>query len=255
MPNKTLKVACINLWMGGVLWESLIAFMKQVDADIVLLQEVFNSLDPTVPSRFRSMHALRQALQYPYDAFAPAFIDTEEIGLVEQGNAILSKYPIRESHVTFFQSEFRTRTAQTPEQYKTTPRNLQHVVIEVDGTAFNVFNTQGVWNQHGEDTPGRLQMGKTIASAVRGLPHVILGGDFNASPDTQTIGLIERELTPVFGSDVQSTFNMKQKTDPVFSRVVVDLFFVSNDIQVLSKDVPQVDVSDHLPLILTLARK
>ena len=42
---------------------------------------------------------------------------------------------------------------------------------------------------------------------------------------------------------------MKRKTDPGYAAAVVDMIFISKNIEVISHDCPQVDISDHLPLV------
>ncbi len=229
----TLKIACINVWKGGVVWDNLLKFIHDTDADMLLLQEVFNSHDPAVPKRFRAMDEFIAEFKYPYHALAPAFVDTEDGITAEQGNAIFSKFPIVDHDWSFYHGTYSARTEQTPDSYKVTPRNVQHATIDVDGTLLHAFNNHGVWEVHGGDTPERLKMGRHIAEAVHGKSHVILGGDFNVNPNTETIRLIEKELQPVFGEEIKTTFNLKYKTDPGFATAVVDLLFVSSDIKII----------------------
>ena len=98
----------------------------------------------------------------------------------------------------------------------------------------------------------RLQMGRIIAKEIQDKKTVILAGDFNLQPDTDTVKLITKHLTSVFGSSLISTFNMKRKTNPGYATAAVDMVFVSTDIRVLSAKCPQVEISDHLPLVCEL---
>ena len=72
------------------------------------------------------------------------------------------------------------------------------------------------------------------------------------NPGTESIAKIEKDLVNVFGNELQTTFNTKRKTLPIFSEIVVDMLFTSRDIRVLSKKCPLVDVSDHLPLVIEI---
>ena len=46
-----------------------------------------------------------------------------------------------------------------------------------------------------------------------------------------------------------TSFNLRRKTGGGFKSSVVDFVFTSQDIEVIQKYVPEVDVSDHMPLI------
>lgn len=45
---------------------------------------------------------------------------------------------------------------------------------------------------------------------------------------------------------------MRRKSNPGYATSVVDMIFTSPDIRVVSKSCPDVDLSDHFPLIATL---
>jgi endonuclease/exonuclease/phosphatase family metal-dependent hydrolase len=94
-------------------------------------------------------------------------------------------------------------------------------------------------------------MGELIAEQVKDLENVILAGDFNLFPSTKTVELIEDHLKNVFKNELTTSFNMKQKTNPNtnYATSVVDMIFVSKNIKVIQHYCPQVDISDHLPLV------
>jgi endonuclease/exonuclease/phosphatase family metal-dependent hydrolase len=71
-------------------------------------------------------------------------------------------------------------------------------------------------------------------------------------PNTQVVKNIEQHLVSVFKDELTTTFNMKQKSNPGYATSVVDMMFVSADVKVADHECLQVDVSDHLPLIVTL---
>jgi endonuclease/exonuclease/phosphatase family metal-dependent hydrolase len=56
----------------------------------------------------------------------------------------------------------------------------------------------------------------------------------------------------VFGEELKTTFNMKHKDNPGYATAAVDMMFISPDIKVSEKACPEVDVSDHLPLVVQL---
>lgn len=145
--------------------DEILSFLKKEDADLVLLQEVYNGHDPAWERKFRSMEVLREELRYPHEHFAPAFLERKEFGKLEQGNAVFSKFPIGDSQVVFYDKPYGERE-DTLEYYEMTPRNLQRVAVDVGGRTIQVFNTQGVWGKDGDDNDRRLMMAQTIVDGL-----------------------------------------------------------------------------------------
>lgn len=252
-----LKVISVNVWIGGILFDAILEFLRKQDADIVLLQEVYNGDTRFQTPQQQCLTQLKEQLGYEHASFAPAFYEMVDGKQLMQGNAVLSKYPVLQEKIIFYDVPFQERNPDDVTQYHVTPRNLQHVILDCDGTQLHVYNTQGIWGEHGGDTKRRLEMAKTITAA---LPQddvpVILAGDFNVDENTQTIALIEEKLLNVFKGELVSSFNLKHKDikkDPGYATSVVDLFFVSKSVSVLNHFVAQDDVSDHLPLVCEIA--
>lgn len=250
-----LKVVCLNVWIGGVLHDDIIEFLRAQDADIIALQEVLQSDDKKLPIQFRTLDSLEQ-LGYPYRHFAPASLDRFPWGDIPCGNTVLSKLPITGHNVTFFDKTFdptAPRMALDPATYPVIPRNLQHVVLDAGGTELNLFNFQGVWDLDGDNvSPQRQKMSDTILHKTAGKQHVIVTGDTNARYTNPVMRKIEARLTNVFGDTLTTTFNMRRKSNPGYATSVVDLMYVSEDFTIINKDCPDVDVSDHLPLVVEL---
>lgn len=248
-----LKIVCLNLWQGGNLLPGIINFLRQENADILGLQEVYNGTDPELADKYRSLEVIKSNLEYEYSDFAPAFLDNKPEGQIEQGNAVFSKLPIKGSNVTFFNEPYRTDYEETLENFPTCPRNLQHVVVMAEATEINFFNFQGVWDMDGDNySPQRQRMSSIILKAIEGKTNVILMGDTNAKPTNQAIKNIKKELKTVFKDSVTTTFNMRRKDNPGYATAAVDMMFVSHNIQVLNRTIPPVDISDHLPLVVDL---
>lgn len=232
--------------------DEILTFLKCENADVVLMQEVYDGHEPSWERKFRSMDVLRETLGYPHEHFAPAFLERTDFGKMEQGNTILSKYPIVESQVYYYDQPYGEREDKL-EYYERTPRNLQRVAIEVDGRTLQVFNTQGVWGKDGDDNERRLMMAQTIVDAVKPFNSVVLAGDFNVQEKTKSMAMVEEHLVSVFRDDHRATsFNMRHKTNLGFATAVVDMLFVSPSIKVLEHRQCEENVSDHLALTTTL---
>lgn len=231
--------------------DEAIDYIRKENPDIIALQEVYAGTNPAWERRFRTMEVLKKELGYPYEAFAPTFLEVKDFGEIQQGSAILSRYPIVQQESFFFDVPYGKRLRDDAE-YSFTPRNVQRVAIALPDTVLTVCNTQGIWGTDGLDNERRLEMGRIIEDVVKDVSHLVLTGDFNVRPGTKTIQGMEKHLTNVFQGELKSTFNMKQKTHPVFEEIVVDMLFVSPDIRVGEHTCLNVNVSDHLPLLAKL---
>lgn len=250
-----LKLVCLNTWLGGYLFDEITAFLREQNPDILLLQEVYNG-DPQGERLFKekqynTLSELKALLGYQYSHFAPALIDVIDGQEIIQGNAVLSRFPLEEKEVSFYDVELSVRDPDD-QRYELTPRNLQQVIAHVGERQLHVLNTQGIWGTHGNDTQRRLSMADHILKRVADHSPLILGGDFNVNQETKSIQKIESKLVNVFQGQLKTSFNLQRKNlekDPGFATAVVDMLFVSSDITVVTASVPQVDISDHLPLV------
>lgn len=242
------------MWFGGLLQDNVVSFLESQDADILLLQEVFNGEDPSLAAQHRSMQVLSERLQLPYQHFAPEYRDFDQTdGRAEVGNAIFSKFPITNSSITAFipyTEDYRDVEGNT----HNCPYNLQHVAANTPVGELNVFNMHGVWDLDGDNfSPLRQKMSNIVVEAIRGKNNVVLAGDTNAKPTNKAIKAIEEHLTSVFKDELTTTFNMKHKDNPGYATAAVDMMFVSPNIEILERNCPDVDISDHLPITARLA--
>lgn len=243
------KFTNLNIWLGGKLLDSVLDFLSKENADILTLQEVFNGSGNELPKNERTIEILKNELNYKYSFFSKCFMDEATQGKVDRGNAILSHFPIIKTADVFYDRPYGTYSENRPQEFPFFPRTIQHAEIQINNKIVNVFNTQGIWGLDGNDNERRLQMSKTILNQIKGKKNVILAGDFNVKPNTRTINNIEKVLKNVFKDELKTTFNMKRKTNPGYATAVVDMIFISKNIEVISHDCPQVDISDHLPLV------
>lgn len=249
-----IKAISLNIWQGELLTEA-IDFLKGQDADIVMLQEVYDGSDPSWAEKYHSLSILKNELGYEYFDFGLAYEESTDFGRIPHGNAVFSKFPIVSSGVTLMVASISPSFQywDRPDHWPLLPAPLQHVKLETKAGEINVFNMHGVWDLDGDSYSDRRQkMEKSIIEAFKGLPNVILAGDSNAKASNKAMTNLENHLTSVFGQQLKSTFNMRRKDNPGYATAAVDHMFVSSNIQVLSKECPDIDVSDHLPLVVTL---
>ncbi len=251
------KVISLNVWQGGNLFNEIIGFLKKEDADVLALQEVYDGKDSALPEKYRTFEALKAKLDYPYSSFAPALLDNRAEGKIEQGNAVFSRFPIISTDTNFFKYPYREDYTEVEENFPICPRNLQHAQLQLPTHQVNLFNFQGVWDMNGDrDSEERRIMVDVILKNIKGKQNVIVTGDTNARPTNPAMKPLLSELVSVFGNgELTSTFNMRHKTNPGFATSVVDMMLVSKSFDILKKEISDADVSDHVPLVVTLKLK
>ncbi len=245
-----IKLLTLNIWSGGMMFDSVLSLLERESADIVTLQEVNSGGSEKIERRFRSVSEFEKILVYPYSQFDPALFHFEDGEKIEHGNLVLSKFPITYKSNTFIDGSYSEFDLSKRTDFANVPPIFQHVVVGADGKMIDVFNVHGIWGEDGKDNKRRLHMSKLLLSQIQGKENVFLAGDFNVVPDTKTIGDIENELVNVFKRELVSTFNMKHKDKGGYATAVVDMIFVSRDMEVITHYSPKDDVSDHLPLVV-----
>ena len=248
-----IKVVSINVYLGGRLWDNLTEFIIKEKPDVLLLQEVFNSSDENLPEYYRTFNELKK-LGYAFGSFEIAFIYDDDNGFNPEGNAVLSIFPINSSEkFLLIDGDFKQNYKDIPENWPNLPRIAQHCRILAKQQEINVINVQGIWDLAGDNpSENRQKMINRIIEKTKGLKNVIIAGDTNANINNPVLNDLAKLYKAVFGKELTSTFNMKRKTNPGYATAAVDLMFVSNEINVISKKVPQVDISDHLPIVVEL---
>lgn len=245
-----IKFLTVNAFHGGTFLDNLIDFLRNEKADIIAMQEVYNGTNSHLDRNFRTVDEIQKELSmYKYVSFAPSFLDDRSVGKIERGNTIFSRWSIVTEDSIFYDFPYGVYQHETSTRFENFPYNLQHAVIQAEHVQLNVFNTHGVWGFDGEDNERRLHMSEVIVNSIKGKENVLLAGDFNVQPHTKTIQQIEHHLTNVFKDELKTSFNMSHKKDPAYAKAVVDMMFVSKNIQVVEHSIPSVDVSDHLPLV------
>lgn len=250
-----IKVISLNMWWGGHLFSQILEFLKRENADIVMLQEVYNASDSSLKPAYRSMQVLAEELDYEHAAFVKAYTEAAEAGKLPHGNAVLSRFPITHNELRLMSEvqdpDFEYKDI--PEHWPILPSPLQLVELDTPAGKVTVCNVHGVWDLDGDSySEKRQHMSQVMLETTRGRNRLILAGDTNAKSTNRAMRELEPQLVSVFGTDLKTTFNMQRKDNPGYATAAVDLMFVSPDVKVISKDVPDVDISDHLPLVVTL---
>jgi len=260
-----MKLISLNLW-GGKVFMPLIDFIKQSSSntDIFCLQEVFNTKSDKKEykgNRINMLDELKLILSDFLVFFFPTIsgFDTEDPPSqtdfdLEYGSAIFVKNYIKiNSHGNILIFKDPSYPPLKPD-FSNNPTPLQYITFNIDGKEFAVFNFHGTSFPGDKlDTKRRLNEAKNVKEIVKSTNGAkILVGDFNLLPQTKSIKIQEENM-----KNLIKEFNIpKTRSDlsPFFGKVefqnFADYTFVSNDLSVESFQVPYIEISDHLPMIL-----
>lgn len=240
-PERAITVMTYNIQHGRSSDDRLVnlerqaAVIRESGADIVGLQEVDRHW--SARSGFQDEPAVLAELLDMYVVYgANLDLDPLEPGQPRRqyGTAILSRFPIVESHNIPL-----PKTVATNEQ-----RGLLEAVLDVRGARVRVYNTH---LQH-NNVNDRIAQVETVLDYI-GTPveRVLLMGDFNARPDTAEIAPVYHRFDDAWveGGDGGDGFTISPHNP--YARI--DYIFVSRNIKVARAAVPRTLASDHLPLV------
>lgn len=295
--SKPLKIASYNIHFGIGFddktkkthkhyylkrLEEIAKVLKEIDADVVLLQEV--DFDSKRSSFIHQGKYLAKLAGYPYIAKAPTLRKKIHlsynmlIGRIEHGLCILSRYPIDyNENIVFDQKNEIPFFA----KWLFDPHGAQKCVVDFNGTKINIINLHlEPWSQYIREN--QIKHIKNDWLLTTKLPTII-GGDFNAlSPFAKKEGLYLQDA-PWFID--KSKWNLKNEktiptilhagfkdSDPTILSLTriknltfpsinpkekIDFIFAGNKAKILNgfvfKDAKE--ASDHLPIVAEIEIK
>jgi hypothetical protein len=255
-----MKIIFLNIW-GGTMFEPLMKFIKESapSTDFFCFQEVFDSdkrvdLAPEFAG-FRS--DIFKDLKRGLAGFDGSLALTNVLNIggikVDVGLAIFSKKGIEidsEGDLIVYVNDLEEKPLERI-------KNLQYFRFVHGGKKITLCNFHGAaypWNKL--DSDGRLGQSRQIAEFLtleKG--EKILGGDFNLMPQTESVKIIEsagmKDLIKSFNiASTRSDLNYEKYKSSKVQLHFADYVFTSPGIDVRSFEVPRLNISDHLPLIL-----
>jgi endonuclease/exonuclease/phosphatase family metal-dependent hydrolase len=239
-----MKLLQLNAWtlrLSGRVAEMI----NQESPDMIALQEIPES-DIAIgfsPSLTEFMNRVRFRHRYYSPVYGFRFMS----GIVDFGNAVISNLTLHNKQTVFTNLEYKTNFSLDEDDYNI--RNFQHVIAEDEnGTKFHLINHHGYHiPEHKKGNDFTLKACQQIADyALKLEGPVIITGDFNLEPGSDSIVIIEtnfRNLTVEYGLKTTRN-NLTHKSE------VCDYIFVNDSVVVKDFYVSRVVASDHQGLVL-----
>ncbi len=253
-----LKFVQINIYKGKYL-EALVDFLKKEDPDFISVQEltygVMNYFEDKKADLFellKSRLGLKGVSNFDWK------VKDADTSL---GNGVFSRYPIKDHHVlTLREAEpVKLAFAESEKGFPTAPRHLIVATCDFNGTDIRVMSWHAAWTAPPTDTEETLRQAEMVRDYLvdlnKGKRPFLLGGDLNSTPDRRTIQMIsEVAINTMVNTSIVSTLHPKiHKISP--KDLLVDYVFTSKHFELKSIRVPEVTVSDHLPVVTVLEFK
>ncbi len=132
-------------------------------------------------------------------------------------------------------------------------RNIQFFTTHHNGIPLTIINFHGLWNGHGkDDSPDRLVQSENIKAFIKTLQgEVVLCGDFNLLPQTESVKILEN--IPLRNLVIETGVTSTRTSYYTKPQKFADYIFVSPGIGVQEFKVLPDEVSDHAPLYIEVA--
>ena len=257
-----MKIISLNTGIRLKNTEKLISFLTKENADIICLQEVSQALEMTAKKQFHVKQDLDASLshRYPHRFFgelwkSTGFNATGELdfgGLIEQGNYVLSKHPFSYKHNDFYYKEYSHVTNWKKWFEEDHGRALQHVIIDFfNGERLQLVNLHGIWTDNKLGDARTLQQARSIIHTTKKYPDLptIIIGDINLLPESESIQYLNRHFTNLIDKYKITSTRPQIKKGFDKGKLVVDYIFVNHFIIDKKFEVPNSNISDHLPLV------
>lgn len=217
---------CLNYVTREIDFDIMTETIKNCKADIIGMQEMRNiGQDEKEYKDQAGIIAKELGFNY-YFAEAIKFR-----GVNPYGNALISRYPILEAETIMIPDP----DPKTGDRYYET-RCVLKAKLDVGGGLWVIVTHIGLNDDEAVNAV------KTIMDNLEG-ERCVLMGDFNMQPEN-----------PIFNPIKEAMFDTSSLIEgEIFSfpsdkpKIKIDYIFTSNDLKVLSADIPQVVSSDHCP--------
>jgi len=241
-----MKLLQLNVWQGRTIRRAL-PFLTKQNPDILCIQEVYSSkTEPHSWDAFHSLELIQNELGIPHVFFSPLYSFYVAGEKVTFGNAILSRFPFKNAKSIFTKGKYIDDISK--DELLSNTRNVQSVILEIDNFQLKIVNHHAHREPTGAGSEESvLRMRKVVDFiGTTGLP-IIIAGDMNVNPSTETAKLLQRYGTNLTGTSLTKS----TMTDlAMFLPVAPDHIITSKEIDVKDFTISEETVSDHKALIL-----
>ncbi|MBI2330075.1 endonuclease/exonuclease/phosphatase family protein [Candidatus Daviesbacteria bacterium] len=258
-----MKLISLNTW-GGKIYKPLLDFIQKhsQDTDIFCFQEVYSTKSDVKQHKAIRANLLNELIKILSNF--QFFYSIKMSGFDSTPNPV--NFHLTAGKVIFIKNRFKVNTTgdillygdreekSLKQDFSNLAVTLQSVEFTIQGKKFTVVNIHGTAFPGTKlDTTLRLEHSNKIKGFLNSKKGAkIIVGDFNLLPETQSIKILEEDMQNLIkGFNIKRT---RSNLSPFYGKTdfqkFADYTFVSPEVNVISFTVPEIDVSDHLPMIL-----
>jgi endonuclease/exonuclease/phosphatase family metal-dependent hydrolase len=248
-----MKIITLNTWGGRVEDEFANFLKKYSDTDVFCFQEVYKDPTPEMLqthyahiANLNSFYTIEKLLPDHELIFHPSFLDCYGICI-----ALKKPAEILKSGELFI---FKHKGYVPEGDLGRHARNLQYATIKLtpDSKPLTIINVHGLWTGQGKtDSNDRLEQSNIISNFIKSLnTEIIMCGDFNLRPDTQSMSIIEQAGV----KNLIKEYNISSTRTSLYtkSEKYADYIFISDNLKESEFKVLPDEASDHSALMLTI---
>ncbi len=263
-----MKLISLNTYCG-YFFEPLMAFIEKnsADTDIFCLQELLHNENNNFhsgPFRANFFSEISRVLKNFEGIFVPVQRGVNPAGDTDKnvyfglGIFIKNKFKVQNSGDFFIVGNGHSYVKG---KETTLPFKMQYLQFLIGKNLLTICNVHGTaWPVNKLDSDERLEQSKKILNFVNKQPgEKIITGDFNLFPQTKSVTIFEDagfcnlvknfNISTTRGSLIKKMHPEYYVAGRIFQEFA-DYTFVSPGIKVKNYTVPDLPLSDHLPLIL-----
>lgn len=239
-----MKLLSLNVWQGR-LERVLLKHLETLDMDFACMQEAIDLPGKSL-GLVTSYQRVGKSLGLEQHFFSKLISTKLGSKSMTFGNVIYSHIPFAQTSTVFTRGEHSEKYDFDNDDYNI--RAFQHALVDVNGKKLNILNHHGHHiNEHklgDEETERQVSEILDYVKELEGA--VILCGDFNLSPESQSIKSIEASLHNLsVANSLQTT-----RSTLTYKKEVCDYIFVNDAVRVNGFKMDSTIISDHNALIL-----
>ena len=257
MEKKELKIISLNTW-GGQIEGIMDFFESNKDVDVFCLQEIIEVKDENLEGNefakenkeknikqdLRFFSSLKNIFKNHNGYFYPCYKDCFGLSIFIKKDLEI----LKEGEIIIYEGNNLNNDHDHARNMEFVKLNINNIII------INILNVHGLWTGTGkDDTEDRIKQSENIINFLKTLEgEIVLCGDFNLNPNTESIKMIEN-----FGlKNLIKENNISTTRTSLYSRREVSPFadytFVSNTVEVKSFEIMPDEVSDHAAMKLVI---
>ena len=229
----------------------VIPFLKEENADVICLQEVFERDIPRFEKELGMRGYFAIMFRMPYPAINPTEI-------LPEGVAIFTKLPV----VKILPQYYKNSSENLPVYKKFVPGEddmmvavLLSVSVDVSGKEYTIGTTHFTWTPHGEaDDRQRRDVKKLLEKAETFKDGIVFSGDFNAPRGKEIFDEIAKKYKDNIPAEYETSLDQTLHRAPEEVKyLMVDGLFSTLEYSATNVSL-HFGVSDHAAIVADISR-